>query len=180
MEEKSTYENLIESLAYNNDLEIVSTTSGTNGYPSNVKLALIGFKDIDQAKEIADAWELAIICLHKRDGWNLWERGNEMYDSFETDESMLESDNYTLYEKGSEEEFFSEMMEQLESFGFRNIEKFNEFAANVKESYSEIESLDEDELAVITYDGKFIEKRNRKVMGYSLDTHHYVIGVGTY
>lgn len=53
-------------------LDIVSVTSSANGYPQNVQLALIGFDNFDQAEDVANANDLTIVSLYKRDGWNLW------------------------------------------------------------------------------------------------------------
>lgn len=53
-------------------LDIVSVTEASNGYPQNVQLALIGFDNFDQAEDVANANDLTIISLYKRDGWNLW------------------------------------------------------------------------------------------------------------
>lgn len=53
-------------------LDIVSVTSSANGYPQNVQLALIGFDNFDQAEDVANANDLTIVSLYKRDGWKLW------------------------------------------------------------------------------------------------------------
>lgn len=53
-------------------LDIVSVTSASNGYPQNVQLALIGFDTFEQAEDVANANDLTIVSLYKRDGWNLW------------------------------------------------------------------------------------------------------------
>lgn len=53
-------------------LDIVSVTEASNGYPQNVKLALIGFDNFEQAEEVARAHDLTIVSLYKRDGWKLW------------------------------------------------------------------------------------------------------------
>lgn len=53
-------------------LDIVSVTSASNGYPQNVRLALIGFDTFEQAEDVANANGLTIISIYKRDGLNLW------------------------------------------------------------------------------------------------------------
>lgn len=53
-------------------LDIVSVTESSNGYPQNVQLALIGFDNFDQAEDVANANDLTIVSLYKRDGWNIW------------------------------------------------------------------------------------------------------------
>ena len=51
---------LLDEIAYNNSLELIETTTGKNGYPENLKYAIIGFKNFEQAKEIAKKHDLLI------------------------------------------------------------------------------------------------------------------------
>lgn len=68
-----------EDFAAANGIGTSETTTGSNGYPQGLKLALTDFDTITQAEEIkskleAKGHEVEVIELHKRDGWGLWGR----------------------------------------------------------------------------------------------------------
>lgn len=74
-----TKENVVEILneiANEYDISIVETTIGTNGYPRNLQFALTDFESYEQYCEIRDKYNLQELSLHKKDGWQLWERNN--------------------------------------------------------------------------------------------------------
>lgn len=49
--------------------EIVETTQGMNGYPRNLRKAVIGFDCIGEAEEFANHHKGKVVELCKRDGW---------------------------------------------------------------------------------------------------------------
>lgn len=67
----------MNEIAYVCGLDVVETTTGRNGYPQNIKQAIIGFDNWKYAESTAERYGLRITTLHKRDGWQLWERNGD-------------------------------------------------------------------------------------------------------
>ena len=44
----------LREIAESNNLEVIETTSQANGYPSNLKDAIIGFESFEDAEKLAD------------------------------------------------------------------------------------------------------------------------------
>lgn len=93
----ATKQSIIDSITNNYDVTEVTVTSGNNGYPSNLRSALLVY-DWADAQAIADAYPgVTISSIRKRDGWSLWEcRGSmwqpyDMYSSYCTDGRVIES-----------------------------------------------------------------------------------------
>lgn len=155
-------------------LTYIETTKERSGYPSQVKGALINFKNFQQAEEVAQKYGLIIKEFRKNDGWQLWYRcRGEMFEPFQRSIEDY-GDNYTMWEDGDEEEYFGTIKEQLTQC--ESMDEAQDILKNGKEVYEEIQCLDDDQ-AVITSDGRYYETINKHCMGYYYDTHHYVIGV---
>lgn len=164
----------MNELASEYDLQFVETTSGRNGYPENLKPALVGFDTFEDAENFAQEHGLDTWLLHKRDGWQLW---NRVYSVYEPMSISCEDygDDYNLYTASSLECYFEEEVKpRLENFD--NIEDLREFLKEQEEIMSELEYLDDDE-AVITLFGKYHETINLHPMEWVHDTHYYIIGV---
>lgn len=68
----ATKQSIIDAIIDNYDVTEVTVTSGNNGYPSNLRSALLVY-DWDDAQAIADAYpQVTISSLYKRDGWQFW------------------------------------------------------------------------------------------------------------
>lgn len=79
MEKIITIENerkILENIANEYDISLVETTIGMNGYPKQLRYALTDFKSFEQYCEIKDKYNLDELNLHRKDGWQLWERNN--------------------------------------------------------------------------------------------------------
>lgn len=93
----------LREIAENNGLTYAESTSGTNGYPSNIKGIIIGFDNFKDAEELAEKHGLSIEFFTKKDGWYLWKRTNNQA----RHEPMKNSsddygDNYSQMEKMNE------------------------------------------------------------------------------
>ena len=66
--------NLKKELSKRQNLDLVDTTSKSNGYPSNEVTAIIGFSTLETAENFAKKYGLSTVLLHKRDGWHFWAR----------------------------------------------------------------------------------------------------------
>ena len=43
----------IDEIASENELQVITTTTGMNGYPQSLKKAIIGFENFEQAEKLA-------------------------------------------------------------------------------------------------------------------------------
>lgn len=167
----------LHEIAESNGLEIIETTSQANGYPSNLKYAIIGFETFEDAEKLATEHDLEIQSFEKRDGWQLWARtGNTAYEPFKNNSDDY-GDNYSEFDGGSiDEETFlqDEVLERLSDFN--NFEDLQNFINSKKEFFEEIEKAGVHQ-KVITYMGDYYETIDAESMYFSHDTHHYVIGL---
>ncbi len=170
--------NTIDFLELANEFTLIETTSEPNGYPRNLRKAIIGFESYEQAEELAEKYGLEIEMFEKRDGWDLWARRDRIFNAFDMAFIYVE-ECYDFYKKISFEDFckredvhgqlkecedFDEMQARLESF---------------KDLFEEIESLKEGEILIKDNDGNtFVSKEYS--MQYSYDTHNYAIGLIDY
>lgn len=166
--------NKMEELASEFDLQFVETTSARNGYPQNLKPALVGFKSFEDAENFAQEHGLETWLFHMCEGWQLWYRVHSVNEPMSiTCEDY--GDNYNLYTEVSLENYFEdEVKPRLSSFD--NIEDLRKFLDEQEEIMGELENLDDDE-AVITHFGKYYETINLHPMEWVYDTHKYIIGV---
>ena len=65
----------LQEIAAINQLEVVNTTSGSNGYPENIQPALIGFTTPEQMISVMNEFGLECVELMKKDGWDLYKIG---------------------------------------------------------------------------------------------------------
>ena len=167
----------LNELVENSELELttISTTSTYNGYPANVKPAIIGFDNFEEAEKFAKAHHLDIIRVERANGSDLWTRRGTAYKELERDGSEF-GDDWTVYNPLSfdAQEFFADTvkdvvtdMETLDDA----IECLNEF----KELINAINNADDDELVLVN-NGQ-IETIETHCMRYSYDSRTYAIAV---
>lgn len=165
---------LLRELADNNALQFIETTSATNGYPQDLKPALIGFNDYEEAEEFAQEHGLQTYIFHKRDGWQLWQRSKPAYEPM-TITSDDYGDDYNMFTHDELDDYFgNEVKPRLDDFD--NMEELKKFLNNQEEIMDELDRCNENE-AVITYCGDYYDTVKVKSIEWSHDTHHYVIGV---
>ncbi|WP_277264817.1 hypothetical protein [Prevotella corporis] len=166
----------IEQIAYEHGLQLIETTSEKNGYPRNLKRAIIGFENFKQAEELAKQYDLSIEEFYKKDGWSLYYRTKKrVSEPFENDSDEY-GDDYLSYEKMSESEFFK--VENLKD-SFRDLntfEEIEEFLEREREIFEEIDNMDENQL-VITYCGRYYETIDKTSVEFYHDTEYRVIGL---
>lgn len=165
----------LREIAENNGLTYAESTSGTNGYPSNIKGIIIGFEYFQDAEELAEKHGLNIEFFTKKDGWDLWERTNNQAHEPMKNSSDDYGDNYHQFEKMSEKVFYeSEIKHSIENFD--NLEDLQNFLSKKQELFEEIEKMEVDEI-VITYQGDFYETIKKESMYFTHDTNHVTIGL---
>ena len=165
----------LREIAENNGLTYAESTSGTNGYPSNIKGIIIGFEYFQDAEELAEKHGLSIEFFTKKDGWDLWERTNNQAHEPMKNSSDDYGDNYSQLEKMNEKVFYeSEIKHSIENFD--NLEDLQNFLSKKQELFEEIEKMEVDEV-VITYQGDFYEAIKKVSMSFTHDTKTTIIGL---
>lgn len=165
----------IEDIAYYENLEIIETTSERNGYPCNIRKALIGFENFDEAESLSKKYGLNIELFTKRDGWQLWYRtNNKAYSPIEISAEDY-GDNYHQYSSNDINTFYRDVVkDRLDEFD--NFEDLQSFIDDNRRIYEEIGSIDDNEL-VITCCGKYYETVNQYSMYHSFDSKKIAIGL---
>lgn len=156
-------------------LQVIETTSQANGYPSNLRYALIGFESFDDARALAETYGLKITSFHKRDGWQLWHRrGDNVYEPMYIVAGDY-GDDYLQHIHSDADTFFEDeckpFLEDINSF-----EELETFISERKDLYEHILECDESEM-VISYNGRYYETIKQSLMQWSHDTHTYAIGL---
>lgn len=170
----------LREIAEKNGLTYIETTSGSNGYPSNIKGAIIGFETFEEAEKLADEHNLSIEFFKKKDGWQLWERTNNEAHEPMTNSAEDYGDNYGEFEKISESEFIENeilpTLRDLEQTDYCDFEFLEGFISEKKKLFEEIDSMEEDEI-VITREGNYHDTIKRNSMYFGHDTKHTIIGL---
>ena len=165
----------LESIAEENGLEVITTTSHRNGYPQRLKHAIIGFDTFEDAEKMANENGLSIEIFTKRDGWSLWYRtGNHAFAPFERDGAEY-GDEYRQYSKEDLEGFYANEV-QPSVCAFDDFESLRCFLDIMEEIRDKIEDADDNEIVLASLGGYYgtIEKAT---MWYRYDTHHFAIGL---
>ena len=163
-------------LAEAQGLQFIETTSERNGYPSNLKDAIIGFESFKQAEEIAEKFGLEIITFEKKDGWQLWHRsGGRPYQAF-TNSSDDYGDNYQEVGKMDEEDFIENEVMFFFEDAKESFDQIESFLKQKKEIWEEVEKMEDNEI-VITHEGRYSETIKKESMYFYHDTKHIAIGL---
>lgn len=170
--------NTIDFLELANEFTLIETTSESNGYPRNLRKAIIGFNTFEEAEELAEKHDLSIEMFERRDGWDLWTRRDLIFRPFDMTSIYVE-EGYDFYKHVSFEDF----CEREDVIGhLKDCADFDEMSTwleNFKELFEEIEELKENEILIKDNDGNtFVSKEY--AMQYSYDTHNYAIGLIDY
>lgn len=165
-------------LAYENGLRTIETTIGKNGYPNNLKRAIVGFDTFKEAEELAKEYNLSIQTFEKRNGWQLWYRnGNNTYEPLKPSCDDF-GDNFREYSniyKNIEDFYNSEGDFIRDEIKYLSFEELNDHINRLKIIYNEIESLNDDE--VLITNGRMFHKFNKELIEYSYDIKKYIIGL---
>lgn len=158
----------LSDIADEYNLEYVETTDQRNGYPSNIKGAIIGFKSFDEARAIADKYGLDIELIAKHDGWNLWYRtGDWMNEPLKITEDIFSDDTRLFTAEDADNYFENEVKPLLDDCDdFDNAE---DIIANGKKIYQVLCELDGDEAAVVVA-GEYDDTINLHPMQFSYDS----------
>jgi hypothetical protein len=158
------------------DVKLIETTTGRNGYPQNLKKAIIGFDSFEECEEVAYNYPKArITTFHKRDGWQLWERtSGTTYGPLENSADDYGDDFNSFTKEDADDYFENEVKEQLENYD--DFDSMRAFLDEQEEVLDEINKLDDNEM-VITHCGRYYETIYKESMFFYHDTHHYAVGI---
>lgn len=153
---------------------IVETTSDGNGYPRNLKKAIIGFADFARADEFAKENNGEIIELKRKEGWQLWSRGGRMYEAFDMRKVYDDDPCYEMYFCGDEENFTDNVKKQIAEINdFALIQSFIDEKTEIWEVFY---TLGENEF-ILVKEGVFEDVIEEDKMYYEYDSTYYSIGV---
>ena len=133
-------------------LIIIETTSEGNGYPNNLKKAVIGFENFEDAENFVRENGGEIIQLSRKAGHQLWSRGGRVYEPFNMQKVYDNDPCCEMYFCGDEERFTENIKEQIaEVNDFALIQSLIEEKTEIWEQFC---TLGEDEFILIK-DGQF-------------------------
>lgn len=146
-------------------LDIVSVTSSANGYPQNVQLALIGFDNFDQAEDVANANDLSIISLYKRDGWNLWAEQGAACGPIKLGAEDY-GDDYMSFDSSLDEDDLADDLRRVID-GIEDLDGIFTIVNFYKKFKEELDDISEDEQVIARmYDAESIEVIKKEVMSW--------------
>lgn len=165
----------LESIAYENGLQYIETTTGMNGYPQCIRGAIIGFETFEEAEKLAKEHGLVIRTFFKRDGWQLYQRdSNTTYRALHITASDY-GDDYSQLETSDSRDFFENevkpFLEDMESF-----DDLKTFISRKEELFEKLEDIDDGQI-VITRCGDYYETIDRELMEWNNDSKTWVIGI---
>ena len=165
----------IHEVAEENNLDVISTTTGKNGYPQSVRYAITGFPNFSEAEKLAEKYGLRITTFWKKAGWQLYVRDRNT--TFEPMRISAENygDDYMAFDSSSVESFYEDEVKPLLD-DINSLEDLEKFVSARKELLDEIKSIDETQL-VIACHGHYYETIDKETMEWSFDSKTYVIGV---
>ena len=165
----------LRDIAEENGLEFVDTTSDRNGYPQDLKEAIIGFDSFWQAEELAKENGLSIEIFNKRDGCDLWYRtGCQAHEPFERSADEY-GDDYSAFSKKDLEDFYmNEVQPIVDVFG--DFDTLRSYLGRMERIKDEIEEAEEGEI-VITYCGEYFDTIVEHPMAYHCESNSYAIGL---
>lgn len=178
----------LHEIASNEALQVSTTVKGgNNGYPSGFEYVITDFFDWKQVEDFVKRYGGTPIMLHKKDGWQMWERCDTVYEPIKVTPELY-GDNYDIITKNeykTEEQFVREFVLQNMDYA-ESIVVCAEMIDRAKWIWGSISSIQErddtiPEGVVIYYDGEFgwmeYDTVSLECIEWSHDTHNYMIGV---
>ena len=166
----------LESIAYENGLQYIETTTGMNGYPQCIRGAIIGFETFEEAEKLAKEHGLCIRTFFKRDGWQLYQRdSNTTWEPMKITASDYGED-YKHYSNDITQEDFieEELLPNLSATTFGDIITITN---RYEELFDKITEAEDDEIVIADIFGRYVETIKKKLMEWSNDSKTWVIGL---
>jgi hypothetical protein len=177
MTRKEYLEKLEEVQSVYPHLEIVESNDSISDYPSGIREALIGFKDIDEVEQVAEKYfsRLDILEFDRKDGHHFYTRRGCNWDGIDVDSKI--GDDYELF-TGNGKQYFEEQKDILRDMleYEESVEVFQVALEQIKEICDAADYKDDDEQLIIR-EGKLQDTIKKNPTEFSYDTHNYVIGI---
>lgn len=178
----------LHEIANNEGLQVRETIEGgNNGYPRGFENVITGFFDWEEIEDFVKEYGGTPIMLHRKDGWQMWERCDKVYEPMEITAEMY-GDNYEIIymnDYADEQDFISEfILPRLEDA--TDLETMAEIVDRARDIWNSVESIkyrngEPAEGVVIYNDGGFGWREYDTIdlvcIEWSHDTHDYMIGV---
>lgn len=170
--------NEVKTLAEEFGYKYVETTTSMTGYPSNVRAAITGFANFDEAQDFADKQDMALVRLIRRDGWNMWyDENNRVFDIPELEPDDINA-QYSLYSSTDEDELIEILHNEIDGLeDIESIKKVVDMFAKIKDA---IAQLDDNEAIYVFMENCRFEIRNRYSSEWTYDSKHYIIAAIPY
>lgn len=178
----------LQEIANYEGLQVRETIEGgNNGYPRGFENVITGFFDWEQIEDFVKEYGGSPIMLHKKNGWDMYERCDKAYEPMKITAEMY-GDDYDIIHKNDyadEQQFIKDfILPRLEDVS--NITVFAEIVDRAKSIWDSIDSIkfrdsETPEGVVIYNDGEFgwieYDTIDLVCIEWSHDTHNYEIGV---
>ena len=165
----------IYEIACEYGLQVIETTTSSNGYPTCLHKALIGFSNFVEAENLSQKYGLRITTFFKKDGWSLWVRNNNTtYHALHITSDDYGDDYKHLY--CSDRMRFYE--DEVSPFigNFNSLDELEGFVRDKRCLYDKLDNIDDSQL-IITCQGKYFDTIDINSMDWSFDTRNFAIGV---
>lgn len=165
----------LESIAYENSLQYITTTTGRNGYPEHLSGAVIGFETWEEAEALARKEGLVIKTFVKRDGQQLWNRERGVTFHPMRVHASDYGDDYGELCGADVDSFFEDEVKPL----LDSCDSFDDLKtciSNKEELLDKLELLDDDQ-TIITRCGDYYETINNELMEWCYDGTTWAIGL---
>lgn len=175
----NTYEKAQEVLDNIENLEQIEVTSGTNGYPQNLKAAVIGFETFESAESIAQQYNATVCSFRRRDGWSFWENKGKFHGYYYMMEvrdqgsntRSLNPDDYM-----SEADYIEqEVAPDIDSDCVDSFDTLQKMINHHKAVWEALENCEDDEFVWVEDAEVHTEKCDS--MSFTEDVWHYAIGI---
>lgn len=166
----------LESIAYENGLQYITTTTAANGYPQNLRGAIIGFDTFDEAKALADKHNLRVTTFYKKAGWQFYTRnGDTTWEPLHITASDYGDDYKSFTNDISQEDFLeNELLPSLAPTTFGDIITYTH---RYEELFDKIVEAEDDELVIASCFGDYVETIKKDLMEWSGDSQTCVVGL---
>ena len=172
-------EKIIKEFIEENGLRVIETTTGNNGYPENIKKAVIGFNNIEIINNLINALDendsewIQIKSFKIRDGWHFHkEEGYRLDDYSINDYLNIAGDNYNKVDLDCEIDFLIENLNDVKE----DKESLKEIILKITELIELSESVNEDNEIIISNNGIY-EIMQKRFMSFNHDVWTYNIGI---
>lgn len=159
----------------------ISITSGSNGYPANLRAGWVGFDNFAQAEQFAGEIGGQVVYLRRRDGWQFYEERGRAFEAYTLDPTDVYSgDEQAEFITAAEaQEWAEEMAAEAQSLADSDDWTAEELAGilqKIAATTCQLEAIPPGQKALII-GGEIAEIYDVEALRYRFDVWENVIGV---